>query len=330
MSKFYDFIVVGGGAVGLHAALKAATLRHSVLVIDKGPEFARVIQAPAIANIPGAPGISGKELLARLRDGLDQFQSLSGTTLVETWDATEAISARRDGDGGFAVRARALRGGHVREARGRAMVLATGVVDSKPGISSFQHEGHETMAPFVHRGGVGYCLLCEGWDLRGRSVGVVGCSEDAGSIAMDVVEHFGGRVTLLTDGVPAASLDHADELAAAGVEVDVRPLQSYGDKGERVVVDMGEGDERTFDKLLFSLGFYRVNNELAAMLGADTTSEGYVRTDANSEVLDPQGERIRGLFAVGDLRADRWKQIVVGWGDAESAVIAAYAKRIPW
>lgn len=330
MSASYDFIVVGGGAVGLHAALKAAVLRHTVLIVDKGAEFARVTQAPAIANIPGAPGISGKELLSRLRADLEQFQSLSGTSLIETWDGTEAVAASREPSGGFIVRSRDTRGGQEREARGRALILATGVVDSKPGISAFHEEGHETMAPFVHRGGVGYCLLCEGWDLRGRSVGVVGCSEDAASIALDVVEHFGGRVTLLTDGAPAASLERAEALAAAGVKIESHPVQAYGDKGSRVVVELSGGEERTFDKLLFSLGFYRVNNDLAVMLGADTTAEGYVRTDANSEVLDAEGEPIRGLFAVGDLRADRWKQVVIGWGDAESAVITAYAKRIPW
>ena len=324
----HDVLVVGGGPVGLHAALKAAVLRQEVLVLDKGAAFSRVSQAPAIANVPGAPGISGRELLARGRDAIRRFEEMAGARLVAFREGWEAVSARRV-EGGFAVRARRMEDGREEELRARVLVLATGVVDRKPGIEGFAWRGHETLAPFVHHGGIGYCLLCEGWSLEGREVAVVGCSEDAAGIARDVRRHFRGEVALLTDGARLQDEETAARLRDAGVRVDARPLRGMRDEEGRVRVAFAEGAPRSFDKVFFSLGWYKVNNELAVQLGAATTSDGYVRTDENSEAVDARGRRIPGLFAVGDVRAGRWKQVVVGWGDAETAAITAYAYRLP-
>lgn len=330
MRDAYDFIVVGGGPVGLHAALKAAVLRHSVLVVDKGARFSRVSQAARIANIPLSPGISGLELIARLRKDLEALADLSGERLVDVLDGTEAVDARREGET-FVLRLREVDGGvEEREVRSRALVLATGLVDRKPHMDRFHERGHSTLAPYVHRGEIGYCILCEGWDLASRDVGVVGSSEDAVQIALDVQQHYGGNVTLLTDAEMLERKELEGDLARAGVRVEERAIASYADDAGRVRIALRDGDELELDKVFFSLGFYRVNNELAVKLGAATTAKGYVRTDDNSEVVDPQGNVVPGLFAVGDLRAERWKQIVVGWGDAETAVITAYAKRIPW
>jgi thioredoxin reductase len=74
---------------------------------------------------------------------------------------------------------------------------------------------------------------------------------------------------------------------------------------------------------------FRQTVRLALQLGARTDEDGYVVTDERSEVLDPDGAPITGLFAVGDLRAGRYKQIVVGWGDAETAIVTAHAHRMP-
>lgn len=322
----HDVLVVGAGPVGLHAALKAAVLNHRVLVVDKGARFSRVSQAPAIANIPGSPGISGQELLRRGREDLRRFRDLSGKDLVELLEDTEATDAWRE-DGLFRVALRTSEGAR-RVASARVLVLATGIVDRKPGIDAFHAKGHHTVAPYRRGGRIGYCLLCEGWNLAAKRIAVVGSSADTAQICADIERHFGGEVTLLTDGIDLQA-GH-DALEGCAAEVVTRPIARVDERPGGVQVVFEDGDDaRAYDKLFFSLGWYKANNELAVRLGAKVTEEGYVVTDENGEVLDPQGRPIRGLFAAGDLRANRWKQIVVGWGDAETAVITAYAQRLP-
>ena len=322
----YDVLVVGGGPVGLHAALKAAVLNHRVLLVDKGVRFSRVSQAPAIANIPGRPGIRGPDLLAQGREDLKRFRHISGKDLVDLVEDTEATDAWIEG-GLFRL---ALKGadGARRTVAGRTLVLATGVVDRKPGVDAFHARGHHTMAPYIHLGQIGYCLLCEGWDLAAKRIAVVGCSADSAQVATDIARHFGGRVTLLTDGAPLEGGE--DGLRRGRVEVVTRPVARLDEHDGGVCVLFEDGGETLpFDKVFFTLGWYKANNELAVRLGAKVTPEGYVVTDENGEVRGRDGGTIRGLFAAGDLRAGRWKQVVVGWGDAETAIITAYAQRLP-
>lgn len=311
--------MVGAGPAGLHAALKAAVLNHTALLVDKGRRFARVSQAPAIANVPGRPGISGEQLLAEGRRDLERFEDVSGKRLVTLEEDAEVVSLAREGP---FFRARVRQGGAEWEARARAVVLATGCVDRKPGISEYGWRGHSTLAPLVHKSLIGYCLLCEGWSLEGKRVAVVGHSEDAVQIAEDVQAQFAGEVHLLTDGREPA------RRTSEQVCVDEREVESVSDDGA-LCVRFVDGELARFDKALFALGWARVNHELAVPLGAALDRAGHIVTDANREVLDARGLPIPGLYAAGDVRAGAWKQIPIAWGDAEIAVISAYAERLP-
>lgn len=315
-----DFVVVGAGPAGLHAALKAAVLNHSVLVLDKGAKFSRVCQARSIANVPLAPGVSGERLLAEGRRDLARFESQAGKRLVALVEPAEAVRLARV-PGGFEVEYETPEGRAV--VRSRVVVLATGMVDRKPGISAFDEKGHRTLAPLVREGHVGYCLLCEGWRLEGKRVAVVGHGAEAVGIANDVRTQFLGFPTLVTDG-------HAPAMTPGpGVEVEERPIERFQTEGAALTVHLLGGATARFDVGLLSLGVHRVNSGLARMVGAATTPDGFVKTDGNCEVLGEDGARIEGLFAIGDLRADQWKQVVIAWGDAETAVLAAYALRLP-
>ena len=63
LKEEYDFVILGGGHAGLTAALKAALLEYSALVVDRGQKYGRSYYAPKMDNIPGFPeGISGHKL----------------------------------------------------------------------------------------------------------------------------------------------------------------------------------------------------------------------------------------------------------------------------
>lgn len=300
-----DVVVIGGGPVGLYAALKAVVLNHRVVVVDKGRRFSRVTQAASIANIPGLSGVSGPALLDALRRDLLGFSDLSDKDLVEMLDDTEVVAASRAGDG-FRLHVRPAEGGPDRVLHAKVVVLATGVVDRKPGIRAFDDMGHATLVPWVRDGALGYCTLCEGWSVEGKRVAVIGSGKSAEGIAKDLEEHFEADVERI-------ELDDVERIEGVEGAVDIETRDGL----------------RRVDKAFFSLGWYRVNNEIAVALGGRVDEHGYVVTDEDGEVVGEDGKVLRGLFAVGDVRAGRWKQIVVGWGDADTAVITAYSKRLP-
>ncbi|HEX2022294.1 MAG TPA: NAD(P)/FAD-dependent oxidoreductase [Candidatus Thermoplasmatota archaeon] len=312
-----DVLVIGGGPAGLHAALKAAILNHDVVLVDKGRRFSRVSQAAAVANVPGRPGASGLDLLEQGRRDIRAFERAAGRRRVRLIEESEVTRLRLAG-GRFEARVAGPQGETIVLAD--VVVLATGMVDRKPGLRAFDARGHQTLAPFVRKERVGYCLLCEGWRLRGREVAVVGESDEAIAVARDVRDQYEGRPTLLTDGIRVD----------ADVPVDPRPIARYDEADGRLLVRFQDGATRGFDQAIFGLGVHRVNSDLAAMVGARLTREGFVETDGNCEALAADGPGlVEGLYAIGDVRAHQWKQIVIAWGDAETAILAAYAKRLP-
>ena len=118
----YDLVIIGGGHAGLQAAEKAALLRRTTALIDRGPKYSRSYYAPRMDNIPGFPeGISGHRLLDQQ---VTAVRALS--EWVDYFSPARATAALREPDG-YGVRFEWLK--QELTARGRALVLATGVVD---------------------------------------------------------------------------------------------------------------------------------------------------------------------------------------------------------
>lgn len=121
----YDLVVVGGGHAGLQAAVKAALLQHSVALLDRGPKHSRSYYAPHMANIPGFPdGVSGHRLLDQQVAAVRKLDDRVGYFTPATVTSVEKTAA------GFAVTFEWLKQTQV--ARGRAVILAMGVVDRIP------------------------------------------------------------------------------------------------------------------------------------------------------------------------------------------------------
>ncbi|WP_305784320.1 NAD(P)/FAD-dependent oxidoreductase [Symbioplanes lichenis] len=144
----YDVIVAGGGAAGLNGALMLARSRRSVAVIDAG--------APRNAPAAGIHGLLGRENMppAELLE--------TGRAEVRGYGAhvvTGEISGVTRKDDGFHV---TLRDG--RQARGRRLLVATGLVDELPDVPGLRERwGHDVL----------HCPYCHGWEVRDQAIGVL-------------------------------------------------------------------------------------------------------------------------------------------------------------
>ena len=110
----YDAVIVGGSFAGLSAAIQLARARRRILLVDAGRPRNRF--AAASHGFLGQDGVAPAEIM---RQGLTQLARYPTVDFVHA----EALSASH-ADAGFVL---TLSDGS--EARGRKLILATGVAD---------------------------------------------------------------------------------------------------------------------------------------------------------------------------------------------------------
>jgi thioredoxin reductase (NADPH) len=325
VQESYDLVIVGGGHAGLQAGLKAALLNLSAIVIDRGPKYSRSYYSPRMDNIPGFPeGISGHALLDH------QIKALRLHEDRVTYVTPSHATAARKPEKGFEVDFEWLKQSH--KVRGKFLVLATGVVDRIPAV-----EGKiEPIFPWANQGIVFFCEFCDGHELPGKSVAVLGSARYAADLALEL-RHFGPKsLEILTHGEPfLGELPPSDrsaleaELRAAGIPWFEGVMAGFdGIREKNFTVKFADGTTRTFDRGFSGLGWYDMHSHLPQALGAAFDSDGYVQTDEDCRVLSNEtGQPIPGLYCVGDLRSG-WNQIPEAWATAERAVIDAFAQSV--
>jgi len=319
----YDVIVVGGGPVGLYAGLRSALLLLRTHVIDKGQKWSRGFHVPSYHTIPTHPeGLAGKDLIAYLRRGLalhDEYVRMDDFVTID------AITHSND--------LFTLRGTHhptktERTYTSRVVVLATGVVDRQPLI------GGELTAifPYANSGLLCYCVLCEGFRVPGKVAAVLGNGKTALLTALDLLSFKATKVTILTHGTNLwLNGGETEEMRALtervqskGVDIVTEEILSlFGVEAHRFGVRLAGGRDLLFDVAFSALGFHKINNDLAVMLGGTIDTTGYVVVDDDARVLAAGEQPIPGLYAVGDITPN-WNQLMTGFGDADKAILHAW------
>src|SRR3546814_18792703 len=91
------------------------------------------------------------------------------------------------------------------------ILLAQGVLNHQPRIPQETHDRG------VAYGLIRYCPICDAYEVRGKRVAVLGCSEHGAAEAM-FVRHYSESVTLLTQEVSQLSKTERTEDRKSGVE----------------------------------------------------------------------------------------------------------------
>jgi thioredoxin reductase (NADPH) len=269
--KTYDCVVVGAGPAGLTAAIYLGRFRRDVLVIDGGASRAAWI--PKSRNHPGFPdGVSGKTLLNRMRRQAERYGALIQAGKVSELKVLKG-GFRLDVDG--------------ERVRARTVILATGVVDNEPAIPNVEEA--------VMGGLIRVCPICDGYEVIGKTVGVIG-ADDHGAAEARFLTTYSDDVWLIhTARRYALSQGERRRLKNAGVGIIETPI-------ERVVLDrrrvsalcFGPGEPKRFDALYAGLGVTpRIS--LAVDAGAKLDSERCLLVGQHQETSVP------GLYAVGDV-----------------------------
>ncbi len=170
----YDVVIIGGGPAGLTAAQYAARSNLKTIVLDKSATAGALAFTDRIENYPGLPEpVSGKELLDIFREQAIRF----GAEYVEA----QVIGVQLQGD---------IKETYTmdRTYRSKTVIVATGAMGRKPTIKGEKE--------FLGRG-VSYCAICDAAFFRGKTVAVIGDSEEAVKEA-ELLTRYAGKVYLIS------------------------------------------------------------------------------------------------------------------------------------
>jgi thioredoxin reductase (NADPH) len=285
-----DCCIIGGGPAGLTAAIFLARLRRRFVLIDAGDSLASWI--PRSHNHPAFPGgINGDELLGRMRKQLAEYGVAPSRA--------RATAAAMEADGQLRVET------EDETYVAPFVILATGVRDRLPSV--------EDPISHVRDGKIRQCPICDGYEVIGRRIAVLGNTANAAGEAL-FLRTYTSDLTLITLGLPLElKTEDKERLASAGIKVVETKVQGLTFEASDVKVHIEGGDVLRFYAVYSGLGT-EPNTELGRMLGLELTSEERFVTDAKQRTSLP------GVYAAGDA-VTGLNQIAVAMAQAEVAAV---------
>lgn len=290
-------VIIGAGPAGVTAAVYAARAGVPPIVFENGLVGGQAAQSSVIENYTGYVSVTGTALAEKFRAQLDAL-----CVPLEEFDPIERAELS-------AGTKRIVTESKIYEAE--AVIIATGASPKPLPV--------ESEASFRGRG-IHYCALCDGSAYKGKTVGVVGGGSAAleealylSKIAEMVViirrkNGFHGEKTLLdrVERTPNIEIMYNTDLIGVG----------GGDAVEYALVSGAEGERR----LPLSAVFVYIGGTPAAGLFRDSIEldgQGYIIADGDMQTSVP------GVFAAGDVRAKRYRQIATAVSDGAVAALNA-------
>lgn len=295
-----DCLIVGGGPAGLTAAIYLSRFRRSCLVVDAGEGRASVI--PLSHNHSGFPdGIAGPALLGRMRNQAEQYGAEVRRGVVTHLEPIKEGFCADLSLGNAAADAKPQR------LRARTVLLATGVIDEEPELPNIKQA--------VRRGLVRHCPICDGFEVIGQKVAVLGRGEKGVSEAL-FIRSYTPDITLITMGELLNSPRLHARLNEAGIGCVEAPIDEIQVDEGRIKAIVAGGSAKAFDTVYSALGS-KPRIDLAVMVGAALGEGNCLPVDSRQQTTVP------GLYAAGDI-VEGLAQISVAMGQAAVAATAMH------
>ena len=307
MSDIYDVIIIGGGPGGLTAGIYTSRERLKTLLLEKELCGGLLAITDLIENYPGfADGIKGMDLIAKFKKQAEKF----GTEIHE-FEEVKKIELSPNG-----ISIETNRGQY----NTYTLILATGSVPkilNIPGESEFRGKG------------VSYCATCDGPLFREKKIAVIGGGDAAAQDAL-FLTRFADKVTLIHRRYELRATKILQERLRENKKIKLLlnyiPVSIEGKKiVDSIIVKNKESNEEKIIEvsgIFISVGFLPNSKFLEGLIKLDAA--GYIKTDEQMETSVP------GIYAVGDVRAKKVRQIAVACGEGTIAAISVrdYLKEI--
>ena len=290
----YDVLVIGGGPAGLSAALNVRARGRSVLVVTNPPEENPLWRAERVDNYLGMGAVSGAQMLSDMRAQAEaagvEFltgRALNASYMMDNW----YVSVGSD------------------MYNARAVVLSGGVARGKKFPGEQEYLGR----------GVSYCATCDGAFFRGKTVAVIGGGDVAVEDAIFLARAC-EKVYLIhrRDSLRAAQSLQNTMLALPNVEVCCDSVvESINGDGQVSSLTMlhkpsGERRELPLQGVFIAVGIKPNSESFISNIASD--EKGYLIAGEDCATSMP------GVFAAGDIRTKKLRQIVTAVADGANAV----------
>ena len=291
----YDLVIIGAGPAGMAAAIYAKRARLNAVVIEKEGCGGQMAQTYEVDNYPGLPGISGYDLGTKMKEHAVGL----GTEII--YDEIKSINRVNDR---FILH---YDTGGVAETKG--IIIASGATHSKlnvPGEDKFAGRG------------VSYCATCDGAFFQGKDVAVVG----GGDVAIEdaiFLSRIARSVTLIHrrgELRGAASLQESlKQCKNVTILWDTVVESIEGENSVNALALRNVKDNEDFNLFVngvfIAVGITPVKNEIDGLM---CNAGGYIIADEDCRT------NIKGIYAAGDVRGKRLRQIVTAVADGANAV----------
>lgn len=298
MNSLYDVIIIGGGPAGYTAALYCARAGYNTVVIEKISAGGQMTQTNQIDNYPGFDeGIDGYTLGFKMQNGAMRFGAKTIQAEVTSVELVGNIKHITTDIGTFS---------------GKSVIVATG--------AKHKHLGIENEDILIGRG-VGYCATCDGMFYKDKTVVVVGGGNSAAADAL-YLSKICKKVIVIhrRDTLRATKIYHQPLMNTDNIEfVWNTTLEKFifDDviKGVKLKnINDGIITSINCDGVFISIGRSPETDIFKGQLDID--NNGYIIADETTKT------NITGVFAAGDVRTKKVRQIVTA--AADGAIAAEY------
>ncbi len=301
MEQHFDVIVLGGGPAGLTAGIYLGRSKAETLILDTGMPGGQMVLTYEIANYPGVESISGYQLSSVMKKQAKNFGCVikSNVRLKNlSLEGKEKKVVLENGDCFTAP----------------AIILATGgrsrMLDV-PGENTFKGRG------------ISYCATCDGDFFQDKEIIVVGGGNSALEEAVALTK-YASKVTVLHEFDRFQAFEHAVEEARANPKIDyimeAHITGFFGDESLRGIeyknLKTGETFRKNVDGVFIFVG-YEANTQ--------ALKNGPVKLNRWNEIVTDENlqTNLEGVFAAGDCRAKRYRQITTAVSDGTIAALNA-------
>lgn len=297
MEKVYDLVIIGGGPAGLTAALYAGRSNLSVLVIER-ENIGSLYMAHQVDNYPGFPeGITGKELQHQMKKQAEKFgaEFMNAVFLgLDIYSEPKIIKTDKI------------------NVKGKSVIIAGGT--GKFGGKKITGEKE-----FLGKG-VSYCATCDGAFTRNMTVSLFGNGEEVAEEALFLTKYSKEILIFTKDSELMCGADLLENLKGNEkvkiiTNAEIKELKGSEYLDYAVVEVKGEKKEYSVQYAFMYLGTknsMELYGEFAALDG-----EGYIVTDEFMKT------RTEGVFAAGDVRSKKIRQITTAVSDGTIAGMEA-------